>query len=111
MAAKSNDFKESRFKIRLKSSDSPEFELVGKGRTTASLASGPKPNNAVTSRKVGVNFRRQCPFQLLIARSCPGGTSHKAQRDRTPRRHSVGIERHNRIRSTSLNVISSLVRS
>jgi hypothetical protein len=38
----------------------------------------PKPNNAVTSSKVGVNFTRQCPFRLLIARSCPGGTSHKA---------------------------------
>src|SRR6202011_1392289 len=24
--------------------------------------SWPRPNNAVTSRKVGVNFRRQCPF-------------------------------------------------
>ena len=38
----------------------------------------PKPNNAVTSRKVVVNFRRPRPFQLLIARSYPGGTSHKA---------------------------------
>jgi hypothetical protein len=26
----------------------------------------PKPNNAVTSRKVGVNFRRQCPLQLGV---------------------------------------------